>query len=166
MNKEEQDKLWNELSEESKKLLIKRYNMWDTETDNGRPRKNEYEQVFGSHNINLKPLTYDDIITELSKNETNIIHGRTYHSFKQFEKEDAIHKLLNVAKYLNEDWQPDWNDTTEIKYFIGLCNGMINTSFICNYRSMDVYFRSAKLAKQAIEILGEDTIKLALSTNY
>jgi hypothetical protein len=30
----------------------------------------------------------------------------------------------------------------------------------------DIYFKSKELAQQAIEILGEETIKLALCTNY
>lgn len=165
MNKEQQDKLWNELSEESKKFFIERYNMWDAETDNGRPRKNEYEQIFGSHNLNSKSLTYDDILVEISKNETNIIHGRAYHSFKQFEKEDAIHKLLNVAKYLNGDWQPNW-ETPKPKFFIDLSKGKLRVSCIYYCYGMDIYFSSKELAKQAIEILGEDTIKLALSNDY
>lgn len=59
--------------------------MWGTEIYNGVPRKNELEQIFGSHNIKPKTLTYDDIVEEVSKNETNI-HGYAYHSFKQFEK--------------------------------------------------------------------------------
>ena len=40
-------------------------------------------------------------------------------SKKQLEKLLAINKLMNVAKYLNGDWQFDWNDICS-KYYICL----------------------------------------------
>lgn len=166
MNKEEQDKLWNELSKETKEACREKYKFHLSDSQKCLRSEiivKELELMFGSHNI--KTLTYDDVIEKMADDKV-IINGDTYHSLKQFEKESAIHKLLNVAKYLNGDWQPDWNNTTELKYFIGLSNDKLSTSFVYSYRSMDVYFRSAKLAKQAIEILGEYTIKLALSTDY
>lgn len=88
-------------------------------------------------------------------------------SLKQLKKLLAINQLMNVAKYLNGDWQPDWNND-ETKYFIqiettgnDLCLG-----FTSLYNCSIVYFKSRELIKQAIEILGEDTIRLALCTDY
>lgn len=89
-------------------------------------------------------------------------------SKKQAEKLLAINKLMNVAKYLNGDWQPEWNNGEEDKYYIQIetltdelhidCTNLFNRSI--------VYFKSRKLANKAIEILGEETIKLALCTDY
>lgn len=85
-------------------------------------------------------------------------------SRKQAEKLLAINKLMNVAKYLNDGWEPDWDNTSEYKYFInsnlGICQNCMFPSGI------NVYFKTENLAKQAIEILGEETIKLALCTDY
>jgi hypothetical protein len=71
---------------------------------------------------------------------------------------------MNVAYYLNDGWEPDWDDPTQFKFFI-YCNTSDktlvidhNTYFNCGV----VYFKSIELAKRAIEILGEETIKLAL----
>lgn len=87
-------------------------------------------------------------------------------SKKQAQKLLAINKLMNVAKYLNGDWKPNWNDNGKGKYFILMdYNNMIvdcNTSYIYN----TVYFKSKELAQQAIDILGEETIKLALCTDW
>lgn len=81
----------------------------------------------------------------------------------QLEKLLALNKLMNVAYYLNDGWEPDWNDGTQFKYFIYWDTNKIirihhNIYFNCGV----VYFKSKELAKQAIEILGEETIKLAL----
>ena len=86
---------------------------------------------------------------------------------KQLEKLLAINKLMNVAKYLNNNWQPDWSNLHEYKYYI-YCNNnniLLISETISNH-SANIYFKSEELAKQAIEILGEKTIKLALCTDY
>lgn len=85
-------------------------------------------------------------------------------SRKQAEKLLAINKLMNVAKYLNDGWEPDWDNISEYKYFI---NGNLGICQNCMFPSgINVYFKTENLAKQAIEILGEETIKLALCTDY
>ena len=33
-------------------------------------------------------------------------------------KAQAIAKLINIAKYYNEVWKPEWNNSNEDKYFI------------------------------------------------
>lgn len=89
-------------------------------------------------------------------------------SERQGEKLLAINKLINVAKYLNGAWQPDWSYMEEVKYAINFSH-VKNELVISQYnflQSSHVYFRTKELAKKAIEILGEETIKLALCTDY
>lgn len=87
-------------------------------------------------------------------------------SKRQLEKLFAINKLMNVAKYLNCDWQPDWTYSHRVGWYIVIReDDKIEVSYsecICG----DIYFRTEKLAIQAIEILGEETIRLALCTDY
>lgn len=89
-------------------------------------------------------------------------------SKKQAEKLLAINKLLNVAKYLNREWKPNWKDADERKYFIYICprDYYIGVKSATVHMSDIVYFKSEELAKQAIEILGKETIKTALSTDW
>lgn len=93
---------------------------------------------------------------------TIIPHGAP--TAQQLERLLAINKLMNVAYYLNNGCKSDLNDWKQEKCFIyydiktqkidfGVCRGVIN-GVIC--------FNSRELAKQAVEILGEETIKLAL----
>lgn len=80
----------------------------------------------------------------------------------QLQRLLAINKLMNIAHYLNNGWEPNWKDNSEGKYCI-IFNG-----FICTVENNvwanhgGVVFKSMELAEQAIEILGEETIKLAL----
>lgn len=92
-------------------------------------------------------------------------------SERQVEKLLAIIKLMNVAKYLNKGWQPNWNSENDSKYYICIdatdliSIERVGTVLNSNTGSI-VYFSDYPLAQQAIEILGEETIKLALSTDW
>ena len=124
-----------------------------------------------------KAMTYEDVARELFKDKNRYIttfsclKGRkdvTCTSSKQAEKLIAINKLMNVAKYLNGTWSPNWDEVDERKYFIYVCPIDCYTSVksATVHMSDIVYFKSEELARQAIEILGEQTIKTALSTDW
>ena len=131
-----------------------------------------------------KKVTYDDVARELFEDSENVyyidddgdilnyfcegdcINPTNCVSRKHAEKLSAINKLLNVAKYLNGDWQPNWDDVNEYKWCFRQRNGCIDLNFYMTISHCPVYFKSEELAKQAIEILGEETIKLALCTDY
>lgn len=103
---------------------------------------------------------------------TSLIAGDCYYhpnnctSIKQAEKLLAINKLMNVAKYLNGDWQPNWNNSKECKYCLIIEGNDITICCRTETNSNIVYFETKELAQRAVEILGEETIKLALSTNW
>lgn len=125
--------------------------------------------------IKFKPIkkvvSYEDVIHKLNDDAIGVYTSlpRTFiTSSKQSGKLLAINKLMNVAKYLNGEWHPNWSDSVESKYHIR-CN------YTCNVLQIGeaimqcsdiVYFKSEELARQAIEILGEETIRLALSTDW
>jgi hypothetical protein len=95
-----------------------------------------------------KKLTYNDIAEE------------------QLESILALNKLCNVAKYLNKEWLPNWDDTYEKKYYFSIS---LDELLICPiYTTNDgaVYFKTKELAQRAIEILGEKEIKKALILNH
>lgn len=89
-------------------------------------------------------------------------------SIKQLEKLLAINMLMNVAKYLNDGWQPDWNNDTEHKYSIYYSHryDQLSIDGVCVVQFQSIYFKTKELANKAIEILGEETIRLALCTDY
>lgn len=84
-------------------------------------------------------------------------------SQQQLQQIRALNKLMNVAKYLNGDWEPDWRSKQE-KYYIvyDYWKYVLTTTCTNSFQSTLVYFKSPALAKQAIEILGEEEVKKAL----
>lgn len=108
--------------------------------------------------------TVDSICVSTTKNNFNHCV-----SFKQANKLLAINKLMNVAKYLNGNWKPDWNDSEEYKFYICINNMYrkedLDISINTTYRLAFVYFKTEEFAKQAIKILGEETIRFALSAD-
>ena len=131
-----------------------------------------------------KKLAYKDIAKELFENKSTWFadtkgnvdafipnnHSSLFFnnstSVKQVQKLLAINQLMNVAKHLNGNWQPDWNNNKESKYYIFIYNGKIDISNTALSNCLEVYFKSKEFAQQAIDILGEETIKLALCTDW
>ena len=82
----------------------------------------------------------------------------------QLEQILALNKLMNVAKYLNGNWKPNWEDPNHRKWIIkwDSYNCTFDTSYWTTYQTGTVCFKTPDLALQAIEILGEEEVKLAL----
>ena len=71
---------------------------------------------------------------------------------------------MNVAKYLNGDWEPNWNNSSETKwclFFDHSKNKIVTSNWKTSHYGC-IHFKSEELAYQAIEILGEEEIKKAL----
>lgn len=85
-------------------------------------------------------------------------------TYNQLARLLALNKLMNTAYYLNDGWEPNWNDKSQHKYFIYYNNSDKSFTVDVNFYFNNgvVYFKSIELAIQAKEILGEETLKLAL----
>lgn len=109
--------------------------------------------------IKFKPksLTYENV----QKKSFPYTHCVTCNR-SHVEKLEVYRKLLEVADYLNGVWKPDWNNQCQTKYIITFNHD--NHEFRILARSfMDTAFppfKSADLAKQAIEIIGESDLKI------
>lgn len=113
-----------------------------------------------------KSISFVDIIDKY-ENERSYPIKLLATSNNHMKKIIAINSLLLVAKYLNKGWVPNFNNSKEPKYFMATTSG--NTVYIekiYGFNASVVYFKTNELAIQAIDILGEDTIRLALSPNY
>lgn len=122
-----------------------------------------------------KQLTYEEICEKLFQpnggyhicgngeivssfcTDPNTINATSKH---QLECILAKNKLANVAMYLNDGWKPS---CFIFGYFICVCNTKLEIRDRDDYKfNNNVIFKTKELAKQAIEILGEETVKLAL----
>lgn len=80
----------------------------------------------------------------------------------------AKNKLANVAVYLNNGWKPDLESDGGYCIVFDHYDDLIIDfcAVLCPYSLSKVMFKSRELAQQAIKILGEETIKLALTPLY
>lgn len=180
MTREEQDRLWAELPEGEKRARRKVYNELLELNSNSESRKYHFalydlEVLYGKHNLH-PALNYEDVAREVFKSGycyyDNVYDEMACTSIKQVKKICAINKLLNVAKYLNKnedgsDWVPDWGNKKENKYYIYIGEGgKIHISSLRQDNLCLVYFRTIEIARQAVQILGANVIRTALTTKY
>lgn len=94
----------------------------------------------------------------------NIHHSTISTSNRQLEQLLALNKLMNVAKYLNGDWKPDFTSINQYKYMYiyDHLTSKIEVQYNIYRTYLTVCFKSKELALQAIEILGEEEVKKAL----
>lgn len=136
-----------------------------------RPIKLTYENIATALFHNKLSYYIDDgdetnIFEAKLSNPTVIIKSNNCTSQKQAAKILSLNKLMNVAKYLNGDWKPNWNaDDKKYFIFIRYNDTLIIAQTIYDHNG-EIYFKTRELAEQAIEILGEETIKLALCTDW
>ena len=95
-----------------------------------------------------KYITYDDILQECPTN-----FGGLRVRNHCINKIIAISQLMNIAKYYNKDWNPNWKSLMEPKYYIyyrtrSNTYGVANT---CNTNYGNIYFRSYKDAQAVID---------------
>lgn len=68
-------------------------------------------------------------------------------------KAQAIAQLINIAKYYNRDWKPDWNDYNESKNFIYYrypnCEYAVDAD--CREVANIVYFKNRAAAQAVID---------------
>lgn len=129
-----------------------------------------------------KPITYDDILKKLYfKKMAYWICGKYINSkiqshcdFEdsinctseaQAKRMKAFNKLQNIAKYLNEGWEPNFDSNYSNWNIV-----KINDSYYPNYNRLTnngiVYFKSAKLTNEAIRLMGEDSLNDLFSTDW
>ena len=78
----------------------------------------------------------------------------------------AFNKLQNIAKYLNEGWNPDFNDDSQ-KFFIILdFDNKYNVAYNTYESTSVVYFKTEELANRAITIMGKDSLADLFNTNW
>ena len=95
-----------------------------------------------------KDITYDDILQSYA-----VDFGGIRVPNHCIDKILAISQLMNIAKYYNGDWKPNWRSLTESKYYIYYSTrsntyGVSNTS---STKYINIYFRLYKDAKAVID---------------
>lgn len=95
-----------------------------------------------------KDITYEDIeyTLKLGKNCKSIIINESNAS-----KLVALSKLMNIAKYYNKDWKPDWNNSDKSKYYIRYNTGTYAVDCNYTYNYGNIFFKNKEDAQAVIE---------------
>lgn len=107
-------------------------------------------------------MIYEDIVEHAEICSINNIH---YFSDDQMRCLLAKNRLANVCKFLNDGWKPKSGNTVYGFLLEGKHQNILFPLYIWDV--VDCYlpqfaFKTKELAQQAIKILGEETVKLAL----
>ena len=90
-----------------------------------------------------KDITYDDILQGTDSVELRI-------STHCIDKILAISQLMNIAKYYNGDWEPNWSDPSMYKYFIIYAGDTYKVDYNCKSIYNNIYFKNKKDAQAVI----------------
>lgn len=144
-----------------------------------------------------KPITYDDVCKALFFNnkiywaykngvDSDMASPSNYKdvdnctSEAQVKRLVAYNKLMNIAKYLNKGWEPNFDDTLQEKFYIAYTGDEPESDFpvdllksyqVCCkvdepvYES-SIYFKTNKLAYEAIRLMGKESLKDLFSTDW
>lgn len=132
-----------------------------------------------------KKLTYGDVAKELfAGNTAYYINQNGYiresvdrESFfdlnncvssKQAEKLLALNMMMNVAEFMNDGWKVG-NMLRYDRYYwvLNASNQELGLHMTSSSEiNGNIYFKSQEVAREALEILGEDMVKIALSVDY
>ena len=143
-------------------------------------KKTEHENV--PNKEEEKPITYDDICKKLFCNnkiywaykdgvDSDMASPSNYKdvdnctSEAQVKRLIAFNKLQNIAKYLNDGWNPKFNYNKE-----NWCICKEEEDFVPRYNQLtndgSVYFKNEDLVNEAIHLMGKDSLNDLFSTDW
>lgn len=105
------------------------------------------------------------------KNITRFLYGYYFNTREEVEQHLKERKLLfklhQWAKEKNGDWEPDWEDEKQRKVFItyyksstGVFRLTDESTWVSNRFSKLPYFKSIEIAKECIDIFGDEIIEV------
>lgn len=112
-----------------------------------------------------KPITYDDMCKKLFLDMIAYKKSVKCTTPAQVKRCDAFNKLLNIAKYLNNGWIPDFSDL-EKKWAIVKEREIFTLKYNQYTNDGSVYFKSEDLANEAIRLMGEESLNDLFSTDW
>ena len=77
----------------------------------------------------------------------------------------ALSRLMNIAKYYNRDWKPNWSDISQRKYYIvyNKSDNAYSVDYNISYTYSNIYFNTKK---NAISVIFNPNFKPILDAIY
>lgn len=105
-----------------------------------------------------KDITYEDILQAYT-----IQYGSLIVSSCHINKLLAVSKLMDIARYYNGDWKPDWNNLNDCKYHIICNNGTYAVDYSYIYIYSNIYFKNKE---DAITVINNPNFRDILDKIY
>ena len=93
-----------------------------------------------------KNITYDDILQDYATD-----FGELRVPNHCINKILAILQLMNIAKYYNGDWKPNWSSSVEYKYYIMYDSDTYKVYYSWTSIYNNIYFKNKKDAQAVID---------------
>lgn len=94
-------------------------------------------------------ITYEDVKDALKL----CMHGKDIIvNESNVSKLVNLSKLMNIARYYNRDWKPNWSDTSQHKYYIvyNKSDNAYSVDYNISYTYSNIYFNTKKNAISVI----------------
>ena len=105
-----------------------------------------------------KEAFFVDMFGKVKSNQTTLYSDRNNCTSREhIDKWLSINDLLNVACFLNQNWQPDWENKSEKKYIFSVNGENVGVQQVEEPMSF-VYFPSEELAREAVDIVGNEKL--------
>lgn len=153
--------------DEEGKLMVRQKTEHETAPDDKEGNPITYDDILRGLYLNKKSFWIDstDISSAMTgKNSYNDINNCT--SEVQCRCILAFNKLLNIAKYLNKGWKPNFKDGTQNWFISKKRNEEYRAMFTYSDNTGIVFFKSECLANEAIRLMGEESLNDLFSTDW
>ena len=129
-----------------------------------KPKKDEKYYFITAYEYDV--CVMDDMNDEVIVDDNRINMGNCFKTEEEaehmVEKLKVIHELQKFA-YENNEGEIDWKNFNQCKYYLVYDTKdedlYVDYSIQCESEPFNIYFTSSKIAKRAIEAVGEDRIK-------
>ena len=170
------------ISEDGKPMIRKKIEGDEKPTDAGEGKPITYDDI-------CKELFYNKdayYLDERNKVSSAVTTSSNYNDFDnctsiaQAKRLIAFNKLQNIAKYLNDGWKPNFDDILQEKFYISYTGDEpesdLPVDLLKSYQvyckvdepvyESSIYFKTYKLACEAIRLMGKDSLNDLFSTGW
>lgn len=152
--------------DEEGKLMVRQKTKHETAPNNEEGNPITYDDICKALFFNNKIYwAYKDGIDSDMASPSNYKDVDNCTSEAQVKRLNAYNKLMNIAKYLNGDWKPNFDDET-YKWSIVKDRNEYCSRYNRLTNDGSVYFNDADLANEAIEIMGKESLNDLFSTDW
>lgn len=149
-------------------------------------KKDEAKNEEGDGEKEEETITYEQIAKDLYKDKSNIYYWvgdgdetklcsddndiyaelSNCMSIGQVKRLMAINKLQNIALYLNDGWHPNFKDKSKKYVIVQVGKEVFDVFYTNTINDATVYFKTEELAKEAIKIMGEESLSDLFNTDW